>query len=93
MLEKTLESPLDSKEIQPVHPKQNHLFEDLGFFETTWLGFCHSLKNISNWAVQQADKIRADDSATDKMAATLSASHQKIFSFLWFKVKSLNLKC
>ena len=24
MLEKTLESPLDSKEIQPVHPKGNH---------------------------------------------------------------------
>ena len=24
MLEKTFESPLDSKEIQPVHPKGNH---------------------------------------------------------------------
>ena len=24
MLEKTLESPLDSKQIQPVHPKGNH---------------------------------------------------------------------
>jgi len=24
MLEKTLEGPLDSKEIQPVHPKGNH---------------------------------------------------------------------
>ena len=54
--------------------EQNHLFEDLGYFETTWLGFCHSLKSISNWAVQQADKIRADISATGKMAATLSAS-------------------
>ena len=29
MLEKTLESPLDCKEIQPVHPKGNHSFEGL----------------------------------------------------------------
>ena len=26
MLEKTLESPLDSKEIQPVNPKENQLW-------------------------------------------------------------------
>ena len=26
VLEKTLESPLDSKEIQPVHPKGNQCF-------------------------------------------------------------------
>ena len=26
MLEKTLESPLDSKEIQPVYPKENQLW-------------------------------------------------------------------
>ena len=26
VLEKTLESPLDSKEIQPVHPKGNQFF-------------------------------------------------------------------
>ena len=32
MLEKTLESPLDSKEIQPVHPKGDHFWE---FIERT----------------------------------------------------------
>ena len=30
VLEKTLESPLNSKEIQPVHPKGNHLEYSLG---------------------------------------------------------------
>ena len=32
MLEKTLESPFDCKEIQPVHPKGN---QSLGFIERT----------------------------------------------------------
>ena len=32
VLEKTLESPLDCKEIQPVHPKENH---SLIFIERT----------------------------------------------------------
>ena len=30
MLEKTLESPLDSKDIQPVHPKGNHSWVFIG---------------------------------------------------------------
>ena len=30
MLEKTLESPLDFKEIQPVHPKGNQSFVFIG---------------------------------------------------------------
>ena len=30
MLEKTLESPLDSKEIQPVHPKENESWIFIG---------------------------------------------------------------
>ena len=30
MLEKTLESPLDSKEIQPVHPKGNQSWMLIG---------------------------------------------------------------
>jgi len=30
VLEKTLESPLDSKEIQPVHPKGNQLWIFIG---------------------------------------------------------------
>ena len=30
MLEKTLESPLDSKEIQPVHPKENQSWMFIG---------------------------------------------------------------
>ena len=30
MLEKTLESPLDRKEIQPVHPKEDHSWVFIG---------------------------------------------------------------
>ena len=30
MLEKTLESPLDYKEIHPVHPKENHSWVFIG---------------------------------------------------------------
>ena len=30
MLEKTLESPLDCKEIQPVHPKENQFWKFIG---------------------------------------------------------------
>ena len=30
MLEKTLESPLDCKEIQPVHPKGDHFWVFIG---------------------------------------------------------------
>ena len=30
MLEKTLKSPLDCKEIQPVHPKENHSWIFIG---------------------------------------------------------------
>ena len=30
MLEKTLESPLDCKEIQPVHPKRDHSWVFIG---------------------------------------------------------------
>ena len=37
VLEKTLESPLDCKELQPVHPKRNHL-------EYSWEGLMLKLK-------------------------------------------------
>ena len=37
LLEKTLESPLDCKELQPVHPKRNHL-------EYSWEGLMLKLK-------------------------------------------------
>lgn len=57
-----------------VKTKQNLLFEDPGYFETKWPGLYHSPKNISNWAVQQANKIRADMPATSMIAATLWAS-------------------
>ena len=34
VLEKTLESPLDSKEIQPVHPKRDQFWVFIGRTET-----------------------------------------------------------
>ena len=41
VLEKTLESPLDSKEIQPVHPK--------GILNTHWKDWCWSSSTLATW--------------------------------------------
>ena len=49
MLEKTLESPLDSKEIQPVHPKGNQSWIFIGRTdaeaETPWT------PDVKNWVI------------------------------------------
>ena len=43
VLQKTLESPLDCKEIQPVHPKGNQTLS------IHWKDWCWSSNTLSNW--------------------------------------------
>ena len=42
VLEKTLESPLDCKEIQPVHPKGNQSWKFIGIFRNSLIGSWNS---------------------------------------------------
>ena len=44
VLEKTLESPLDYKEIQPVHPKGNQLW-----MKIHWKDWCWSSNALATW--------------------------------------------
>ena len=44
VLEKTLESPLDCKEIQPVHPKGNQ-----SWFHIHWKDWCWSSNTLATW--------------------------------------------
>ena len=52
MLEKTLESPLDCKEIQPVHPKANQSWVFIGRTdaeaETPILWFGHLMRRVNS---------------------------------------------
>ena len=44
VLEKTLESPLDSREVKPVHPKGNQYF--LNIYQKEW---CWSSNTLATW--------------------------------------------
>ena len=51
VLEKTLESPLDSKEIQPVHPKRNQSWVFIGRtdVESETPIFCHLMQRADSF--------------------------------------------
>ena len=51
MLEKTLESPLDSKEIQPVHPKGNQSWMFIGRTDAEVEAPIFSPPDAKNWLV------------------------------------------
>jgi hypothetical protein len=52
--------------------KQNEVFfEGPGYFETKCWGFCHNSKKIGHWAVQEADKFRADMPTTGIIATPI----------------------
>ena len=64
MLEKTLESPLDSKEIQPVHPKGNQfssvqLLSHVQLFVTPWTACQASLSIINSWSLLRLMSIKS----------------------------------
>ena len=74
VLEKTLESPLDCKEIQPVHPKRNqswifigHLIRRTGTFEKTLM-----LGKIEGRRRRGRQRMRWLDGITNWMDMTLS---------------------
>ena len=53
MLEKTLESPLDCKEIQPVHPKGNQSWIFIGQTDAETEGPIHWPPNAKNWITEK----------------------------------------
>ena len=70
MLEKTLESPLDCKEIQPAHPKGDQswvfLMQRANSFEKTLM-----LRKIEGRSRRGRQKMRWLDSTTDPMDMNL----------------------
>jgi len=51
VLEKTLESPLDSKEIQPVHPKGNQSWIFIGRTDAEAEAPIVWPRNVKNWLI------------------------------------------
>ena len=51
MLEKTLESPLDCKEIQPVHPKGNHSWTFIGMTDAEGETPIRWPCDVKNWLI------------------------------------------
>ena len=53
MLEKTLESPLDCKEVQPVHPKgdQSLVFIERTDAEAELQYFGHLMRRVDHWGL------------------------------------------
>ena len=85
VLEKTLESPLDCKEIQPVHPKRNQSWKFIGRTdaeaETPYSG--HLMQRTDSWKTLMLGGIRGRrrrgrqrmrwlDGITDSMDVSLS---------------------
>ena len=67
VLERTLESPLDSKEIQPVHPKGNQSWVFTGRTDMSWNSntlatWCEELTHLKRpW-----EKLRAEGEGDDR---------------------------
>ena len=55
VLEKTLESPLDNKEIQPVHPKGNHFWIFIGRTDAEAEAPIHWLPDVKSWLRKNPD--------------------------------------
>ena len=84
VLEMTLESPLDCKEIQPVHPKENQSWIFIGRTDAEakapilWLMWCKELthwKRLWCWERLKAEgrqRMRRLDGITDSMDMSLS---------------------
>ena len=60
VLEKTLESPLDCKEIKPVHPKGNQSWIFIGRTDAEAEGPILWPPNVKNWLIGKAPDARKD---------------------------------
>ena len=77
VLEKTLESPLDCKEIQPVHPKRNQSWMFIGRTDAEAETSILWLPDVNNWLTKknpdtgkdwrQEERMRRLDGITDSM--------------------------
>ena len=66
MLEKTLESPLDCKEIQPVHPKGNHSWIFIGRTDAEAITPIVWLPDVKNWLIGKDPDAGKDLSQEEK---------------------------
>ena len=92
MLEKTLESPLHCKEIQPLHPKGNQSWIFIGSTDAEAETLILGPPNVKNWLFGKdpdagkdwkweekgATEVRWSDSITDSMDMSLSKLREMV---------------
>ena len=66
MLEKTLESPLDRKEIQPVHPKGDQSWVFIGRTDAEAETPILCLPDVKSWLITKGPDARKDWRQEDK---------------------------
>ena len=82
MLTKTLESPLDSKEIKPVNPSTLNIY---------WKHWCYSSNDLATWCEEVThwkrtlcwERLKAKGEAEDEIVNSITKSMDMNLSKLW----------